>query len=71
MSGKFSRSKGFAVCGCSSGGALPAFAVQGILATRRDNINGSSAKQHECPDFYGIALLAPSLGVNPDAIPPT
>jgi alpha-beta hydrolase superfamily lysophospholipase len=72
MSGKFSRSKGFAVCGCSLGGALIAYAVQGILsATRSNNIAGSNTKQNECPDFYGIALLAPSLGVNPGAIPPS
>jgi len=66
MSGNFSRSRGFAMCGCSLGGALVSFAVRGILATRRDK-----TEQHEHPDFYGIALLAPSLGVNPGAIPPS
>lgn len=66
VSRRFSRSKGFAVCGCSLGGALVAYAVPGILSTtttQRSNIAG--------PDFYGIALLAPSLGVNPVAIPPS
>ena len=72
MSKKFSRSKGFVVCGGSLGGVLVSFAVEGILATRRNNnTSGTIAEQNERPDFYGLALLAPALGVNPGAVPPS
>ncbi|KAL7501533.1 hypothetical protein ACHAWT_009802, partial [Skeletonema menzelii] len=71
MSSKFSRSKGFAMCGGSLGGVLVPFAVEGILAARRNNITSSMTEKKEHPDFYGIALLAPALGVNPAAIPPS
>ncbi len=37
------------------------------MAKRRNNIMMSP--EHERPDFYGIALLAPSFGVDPRAIP--
>ena len=64
MSTHFSRSKGMALCGGSMGGALVAYSVKGIL----QQMPKSQSQEH--PDFYGIALLAPALGVSPQAIPP-
>ena len=60
----FSQSTGMALSGGSLGGSLVSYAVNGILSSRGE----SSAM---IPDFHGIALLAPALGINPNALPPT
>mmetsp|Transcript_10186 Transcript_10186/g.22055 ORF Transcript_10186/g.22055 Transcript_10186/m.22055 type:complete len:428 (+) Transcript_10186:129-1412(+) len=79
MGRHFSRAKGMVLCGGSLGGALVAYAVKDILAARHEQSRANSntdaqltqQPQLECPDFYGITLLAPALGIDPGAIPPS
>ncbi|KAL9180629.1 hypothetical protein ACHAXT_011082 [Thalassiosira profunda] len=59
-----------ALCGGSLGGALVAYAVKGILSARRDINSNPQTQSQQLPDFYGIALLAPALGIHPEALPP-
>lgn len=75
----FQRSQGIALCGGSLGGALVAYAVKDILSSYNENGVNTSMKsrqteeemQQNHPKFYGIVLLAPSLGVHQRALPPS
>lgn len=54
------------LCGASLGGVLAAYAAEILSNENEDNITGSSFSS-----FKGVATLAPAVGVNPIAIPPT
>lgn len=64
MGHNFSQSKGMALVGGSLGGALVAYAAKDILSQLGESNNN-------LPEFYGIALLAPALGIHPAAVPPS
>lgn len=66
---KFSQSKGMVLSGGSLGGALVAYAVKDIVSERSRETG--TTNNGSIPNFYGIALLAPALGINIRAIPPS
>ena len=67
---KFSQSKGMVLSGGSLGGALVVYAVQDIIS-ERSRVTERTNNSSNIPNFYGIALLAPALGINNRAIPPS
>ena len=80
MRSKFSKAKGMVLAGGSLGGALIAYSVSDILKAAhndqhqsdKNNNTQQQQPQHSLtyPEFYGIVMLAPALGIHPDAIPP-
>mmetsp|Transcript_29153 Transcript_29153/g.61993 ORF Transcript_29153/g.61993 Transcript_29153/m.61993 type:complete len:434 (+) Transcript_29153:73-1374(+) len=81
MRSAFSQSKGMVLSGGSLGGTLVAYAAKGVLsACDESNIEHCAndqdqrkmpQSQRKYPDFYGIALFAPALGIHPGALPPS
>jgi pimeloyl-ACP methyl ester carboxylesterase len=69
MANKFSRAKGIVLAGGSLGGALCIYATPSMKHIKSEAANNSSSKK--MPDFYGLALISPALGINPRAIPPS
>ena len=59
---KFSQSKGMVLSGGSLGGALVVYAVQDIIS-ERSRVTERTNNSSNIPNFYGIALLAPALGI--------
>uniref|UniRef100_A0A7S2XJZ6 Serine aminopeptidase S33 domain-containing protein n=1 Tax=Attheya septentrionalis TaxID=420275 RepID=A0A7S2XJZ6_9STRA len=53
----------FAVCGTSLGGILSAYGVE-------DFVTASKRSEDGCKGFIGAALIAPAVGIAPEAIPP-
>eukprot|EP00554_Chaetoceros_debilis_P014242 CAMPEP_0194121698 /NCGR_PEP_ID=MMETSP0150-20130528/48009_1 /TAXON_ID=122233 /ORGANISM="Chaetoceros debilis, Strain MM31A-1" /LENGTH=251 /DNA_ID=CAMNT_0038814239 /DNA_START=15 /DNA_END=770 /DNA_ORIENTATION=- len=53
------------LCGASLGGVLAAYAAEIISNEDEDNLKGSSSS------FRGVATIAPAVGVDPRAVPPT